>query len=284
MSRLASPLSRRIFGALHHVSRSRFASATALLLLLCVAVSAHALPDLSKYGRGAIGMGHNGMATVLGTSGTRQLRNGQTLEVSEGKGLIVRFEGTLLYKESIVGNPGGLSFGAEIGHLGNGIETLKTGKLLASMGLVTNLWFGFPVHVFGMGGAKGGFRLFIEPGVGADLIHLYAYIKPKLSFALPGGALDGEVSWQWSTMEMSSIWGGQFRGAATAIARLAVFLPGEMNLHAFIDLTQSRWEEYAPNTDAVGAARSAYKDVDPLLAPSRDPFLRIWRLGVGKTF
>ena len=254
------------------------------VFLVAVGAASHARAlAIKEYGLGPMGMGKHGLGTVLIASGSRALRLGGKMEVADGKGIVGRFEGGALYKRSIFGNPAGLAVGGEVGYIGNSIDTTSADDLLSSMGILCHMWLGFPVHAFGMGGDNGGLRLFVEPGVGVDFVHLYAYIKGKVSFALPGGALGGELSYQWTPMEMSSTWGTTGRGQNMAQLRAVVFIPGT-DFHGFIDLTQSNMERYDGNGDLSEPASKAYSKVDPLQALERDPFLRIWRLGVGKTF
>ncbi|GEM_PF-3039847 len=267
----------------------RACSACALLAALVFvgpqlfSTTARAL-DFAK-GGGGIGMGKHAIGTILGAQGSRRIIDKSGPLEKDGNGAMVRFEASMLYKPTTLANLGGLSFGAEAGYLTNGIDTLSSKHLLQSMGFVFDIWMGFPILAFQMGGNDGGFRLFVEPGWGASFIHGYAYIKGKLCFALPGGALDGEVSYQWTPADASSTWGTQFRGMNTATLRAVVFMPGsDSGYHGFIDLNQANLETYSPGEDLTNDEDKAYKKSDPLLKHIREPFLRTWRIGVGKTF
>ncbi len=237
--------------------------------------------DLDDFGLGGLGMGHTAIVSGLVTSGTRRFVE-PTFDkphVEEGMGLVVRGELSALYRGSLGGHHGGLSLGMELGYMSNGLTT--TG--LMTWGMVMDMWMGFPIEAFTAGRDGFALRLFVEPGVGMGLIHLYAYIKAKVAWAAAG--LDGEISWQWTPMEMSYAFSGHndHSGINIAQARALVFLPGgKSGLHLFVDLTQSNHEKYGPADDLRGHAYGAYKERgDPLAPMVRVPFLDMWRVGAG---
>lgn len=234
----------------------RFLPPLALVLLLTLS-SGVARADAYDTGHFFKNLGYAGLS----------LENGER-DGHEGSGASAYVELMMLGLVSQLGHNAGFELSAELGWAGYRDEGEDDMNARGPFHL--DLAVGFPIGLVEFGEETGPFalRLQVAPGMGASVLHAYAYLRGRLTLLFPGDfALD--VSYRWTPSRASYAW-EERTGLSGAKLRLA--LRGDVGpapLVVFAELDQAKTEKIT---------------IGPLHPVERAAYQNLLRLGVGWAF
>lgn len=195
------------------------------------------------------------------------LENGER-DGHEGSGVTAYAEIMMLGLVSQLGHNAGFEMSAELGWAGYRDEGEADQNARGPFHM--DLAVGFPIGLVEFGDEKGPFslRLQVAPGMGASVLHAYAYLRGRLTLLFPGDfALD--ASYRWTPSRGSYAWEAN-TGLSGAKLRLA--LRGEVGpveAVVFAELDQAKTEKIT---------------IGHLHPVERAVYQNLLRLGVGWAF